>query len=129
MNDCEMVKIVWQPYTLFCLIQFFSLLIIHVWHPHNDVQMDVELSPLSNFDKIEKSKMATIMISAFSKNNISRIIYEIISPGAAGKHIRLVPMCDPGGPNPHGLEGLHFDVKPYVSEHQGIIWNCLFTHL
>ena len=36
------------------------LLIIHVWHPYNDIQMGVELSPLSNFDKIEKFKMAAI---------------------------------------------------------------------
>ena len=49
---------------------FFSLLIIHVWHPHNDIQMGVELSPLSNFDKIEKSKMAAI---AFA--HLLKIIY------------------------------------------------------
>ena len=42
---------------------FVSLLIIHVWHPHNYIQMGVELSPLSNFDKIEKSKMAAIAIA------------------------------------------------------------------
>ena len=40
----------------------FSLLIIHVWYPHNDIQMGVELSPLSNFDKIEQSKIAAIAI-------------------------------------------------------------------
>ena len=35
----------------------------------------------------------------------STIIYEIISPGAAGSSIyfNTVPICDPGGPNPHGL--------------------------
>ena len=61
---------------MFCLI-VFSLLIIHVWHPHNDIQMGVELSPLSNFDQIEKSKMAAITISAFSINDISRKAIEL----------------------------------------------------
>ena len=55
----------------------FSLLIIHVRHPHNDIQMGVELSPLSNFDKIEKSKMAAITIWTFIKNNISRKVIEL----------------------------------------------------
>ena len=32
----------------------------------------------------------------------STIIYEIISPGAAYT-FNTVPICDPGGPNPHGL--------------------------
>ena len=45
----------------------FSLLITHVWHPHNDIQTGVELSPLSNFDKIEKSKMAAIAIAHLLK--------------------------------------------------------------
>ena len=33
------------------------------------------------------------------------IIYEIISPGAAGSSIcvNTVPICDPGGLNSHGL--------------------------
>ena len=45
----------------------FFLLIIHVWHPHNDIQMGVDLSPLSNFDKIEKSKIAAIVIAHLLK--------------------------------------------------------------
>ena len=34
----------------------------------------------------------------------STIIYEIISPGAAAAAytFNTVPICDPGGPNPHG---------------------------
>ena len=53
-----MDQIVWHPnlhiYLKLVLFgQFLSLLIIHVWHPHNDIQMCVELSPLSNFDKIQ----------------------------------------------------------------------------
>ena len=54
----------------------FSLLIIHVWHPHNDIQMGVELSPLSNFNNIEKSKMTAIAIWTFIKHNISRKVID-----------------------------------------------------
>ena len=39
--------------TLFCLIHFFSLLMSGI--PHNDIQMGAGLSPVTNFDKIEKS--------------------------------------------------------------------------
>ena len=45
----------------------FFLLIIHVWHPHKDIQMCVELSPLSNFDQSKKSKMAAIAIAHLLK--------------------------------------------------------------
>ena len=51
-----------------CLMQF-CLLNIHVRCPDNDIRMGVELSPWSNFDKIEKSKMAAITICAFIKKN------------------------------------------------------------
>ena len=54
---------------LVCLMQF-CLLNSHVRCPDNDIQMGVELSPLSNFYKIEKSKMAAITICAFMKNYI-----------------------------------------------------------
>ena len=57
-----------------CFVWYSSLLIIHVWYPHNDIQTGVELSPLSNFDKIEKSKMAAITICAFIKNDKRKFV-------------------------------------------------------
>ena len=67
--------VVCQPNIHICLNlvlfdTFFSLLIIHVWHPHNDIQMGVELSSLSN-------KMAAIAIWTFIKNNISHKVIDI----------------------------------------------------
>ena len=53
---------------LVCLMQFY-LLNIHVRCPDNDIQMGAELSPWSNFNKIEKSKMAATTICAFIKKN------------------------------------------------------------
>ena len=55
----------------------FSFLIINVWHPHNDIQTGVVPSPLSNFDKIEKSKMVAIAICAFIQNDRSRKIIDL----------------------------------------------------
>ena len=45
---------------------------IHVRHQQNDIQIGVGLSPLSNFDKIEKFKMDAIKLYAFIQNDISR---------------------------------------------------------
>ena len=61
---------------LVCLMQF-CLLNIHVRCPYNDIQMGVELSPWSNFDQIEKSKMAAITICAFIKNDIYLKVIEL----------------------------------------------------
>ena len=89
------------PWPCFVLYSF-SLLIIYVWHPHNDIQTGVELSPLSNYDKIEKSKMAAITICAFIINDISRKIIELDTS---------------------------FWCQTICFWYQGIIWNSLFTLL
>ena len=50
-----------SPNSLAAMRVVFSLLIIHVWHPHNDIQMGVELSPLSNFDIYNKGVKSCVM--------------------------------------------------------------------
>ncbi len=75
----KLLLLVWQPWgcTLFCRLQFFSLLIIHVLYPHKDIQMGVELSPLSYLHTNEKSNMAAITIYAYIENAISPAVIEL----------------------------------------------------
>ena len=68
-------------------------------HGDNDIQMRVELSPWSNFDKIEKSKMAAITICAFIKNDIYLKVIE--------------------------LETSYW-CQTICFWYQGIIWNCVY---
>ena len=83
---------------LVCLMQFY-LLNIHVRCPNYDIHMGVELSPWSNFDKIEKSKMAAITICAFIKNDI---------------YIKVIEL-----ENSYWCQTICF-------WYQGIIWNCVY---